>query len=106
MNKALLGAGGMVLTYLTFLLPLSRPGKNLVLGVICAAAALAMYQVARRQSANSANKVAAVALVTSLMLPLLAVNLLARLDVATLYIWAAYILLYAVVSVLWAKKYG
>jgi len=106
MKKAIFGAGAMVLTYLVFLLPLSRSGKNLLLGVICATAALTLYGVARRQDPSAARQVAVVAIVTSLMLPLLIINYFMRFDPATLYIWAAYIFLYAIISVMWAKKHG
>lgn len=96
----------MVLTYLVFILPLSRPCKHLLLGLLFAAAALVVYTLARRRGTVSANRAAPIAIVTGLMLPLLAANLLVNLNIATLYIWVAYLLLFAAVSIVWAKRYG
>jgi phosphatidylserine synthase len=106
MNKALLGAGAMVLTYLVFLLPLSRSGKNLLLGIICAAVALAMYGIARWKGPDSARQVAPVAILTTLILPFLVINHFMRFGVETLYILASYIFFYTIINILWAKKYG
>ena len=95
-----------MLSYLIFLLPLSRPDKNLVLGVVCALAALAVYQMARRDSDNMSTKAAPVAIVTVMILPFLAANKLLKLNLETIYIWMMYIMLYIVVSVIWVKKHG
>lgn len=105
MNKALFGAGAMVLTYLVFLLPLSRPGKNLLLGIICAAIALTVYQVALRRNVSSAKHAAPVAGTMVLMLPFLIINKVMNLDVMTFYIWGAYIFIFALVNIIWVKVY-
>lgn len=106
MIKAVFGAGGMALTYLIFLLPLSRPGKNLVLGLVCALAALAVHQIVGRKNALALNKSAPLVVVTVMMLPFLAANILFKIDIATIYIWMMYMMLYIIVNIIWVKKYG
>lgn len=106
MSKAFFGGGGMALAYLIFILPLSRPGKNLVLGLICAVAAVVLYLIARRSLIISANRAVPVAIVTIVMLPLLSANLLLNIDLSTIYIWAIYAFLYAIVNIVWVKFYS
>jgi hypothetical protein len=88
------GVVSVAAVYFIFSMNLSSPMKNLILGLLCAAIALA-YLVAAQYRSRSALAPATLALAapTFLWLALLALNVWFGWDIPTLVLWATYALL-------------
>lgn len=104
MWRVLAAVASVAVTYLIFALDLTRPMKNLVVGLLCLTIAMIFLGVAHLRT-RPAMVSSAVALLppTSLWLVFLTLNVLLGWDIPTLVLWALLLVLPLVGQIVWAR---